>query len=249
MKQIIKMFKDGNVCVCGERGKGKDMLTANVIARRKKNYISNCDYPRKSKRKPIKRTPLDFKVLSMAGNTYKNLLENTVKPFIYPWERGIDIYISDVGVYLPSQFCNELNRDYKGIPQFMALDRQIADCNCHINVQNLNRAWDKLREQSRRYITCLKCKVIKLPLNQQLIIQKVRIYEKYQSCVDNVPPLKLPLYMYMGKLNIMARLYKINYKIQHGAIKERTLIYFNKSDYDTNIFRKIFEKGENKNEN
>lgn len=37
----------------------------------------------------------------------------------------------------------------------------------------------------------------------------------------------------------MARLYKINYKIQHGEIKEKTLIYWNKCSYNTHIFREI----------
>ena len=40
-KRIIRYFKRGNVCVTGLRGTGKDLLMGNVIARRKKNYVSN----------------------------------------------------------------------------------------------------------------------------------------------------------------------------------------------------------------
>ena len=44
IKKIIKEFEKGNVCVVGLRGCGKDMLFANVIARRKQAYISNTNY-------------------------------------------------------------------------------------------------------------------------------------------------------------------------------------------------------------
>lgn len=43
-KKMMKHFEDGNVCVIGLRGRGKDMLQGNVIVRRKKPYISNTDY-------------------------------------------------------------------------------------------------------------------------------------------------------------------------------------------------------------
>ena len=244
MRQIIRMFKDGNVCVCGERGTGKDMLFANVIARRNKPYISNCDYTPKSKKSKATREALVFKDLDMNGNTYKNLIDGNIKKWVYPYKHGADLYITDVGVYLPSQFCNELNRDYKGIPQFMGLSRQIGlGTNTHINTQSLNRCYDKIREQSRRYISCQRCKVLKLPFNQQLVFQRVRIYEKYQSCLDNVPPLRIPLYMMFGSDVMRVRLYKLNYQIQHGKIREKRLVYLNKSNYDTNIFKHMFEKG------
>ena len=34
-KKIIKLFEDQNVCVCGLRGTGKDLLMSNVVIRRK----------------------------------------------------------------------------------------------------------------------------------------------------------------------------------------------------------------------
>ena len=243
MKKIIKDFEQGNVCVTGERGAGKDMLIANVVARRKLEYISNVKYPRKKGLQP-KFNELDFKKINCGGNTYKNFMSGDKLPYEYPYPLGVDVYISDVGVYMPSQFCNELNREYREIPTFMALSRQIGECNVHINVQNLNRAWDKLREQSRTYYTCLKCRVIKIG-KKQLVIQKLRKYEKYQSCLDNVPPLKLPIWARFGKDKMMARLYNLNYQISHGKIEQRTLIYWNKSDYNTHIFREMM-KGETK---
>lgn len=241
--RICKLFEQGNVCVVGEKGSGKDMLFANVIARRKLDYISNTEYDRKS---PIKNVwhKLSLSEIDCGGNTYKNFIEGNIKPYKYPHPLGVDVYIADVGVYFPSQFCNELNRDYKQIPCFMALSRHIAEANVHINIQNLNRAWDKLREQSRTYITCIKSRVIRLPFKNQLVIQKVRIYEKYQSCVDNVPVLRLPFWIFFSKDKMMARLYRLNYQIQHGKIKQKTLIYLNKSNYDTHIFRSMLDNEE-----
>lgn len=49
IRNIKRMFEDGNVCVVGLRGRGKDMLFANIIARRRKEYISNTDYKVKGK--------------------------------------------------------------------------------------------------------------------------------------------------------------------------------------------------------
>ena len=241
-KIIKRYYEQGNVCVCGERGAGKDMLTANVVSRRKLPYASNVEYKRKGKVIQPKHYPLDFSKIDCGGNTYKDFMDGNIKPYTYPYPLGVDVYISDVGVYMPSQFCSELNRDYKAIPTFMALSRQLGRCNVHINVQNLNRAWDKLREQSRTYITCLKCRVLPFGKKTQLVIQKIRISEKYESCLNNVPKLRLPLSCYLGKDKMMAKLYKLNYQIQHGKIDEYTLIYINKSDYDTNVFRSMLAK-------
>lgn len=242
LRKIQRLFENGNVCVCGERGAGKDMLFANIINCRNLPYISNAEYIKKKGLK-IQYYPLDFSAINCGGNTYKNFMSGKLLPYKYPYPLGVDVYITDVGVYMPSQYCNELNKYYKEIPTFMALSRHLGECNVHINVQNLNRAWDKLREQSRTYITCLKCRVLRLPFNRQLVVQRVRIYEKSQSCVDNVPALKLPFYMYLGRDRMQARLYKLNYRISHGSIIDRNLVYFNRSNYDTHVFRDMLEKG------
>lgn len=70
-----------------------------------------------------------------------------MKAYEYPYPDGTDIYIADAGIYFPSQFCNELNRDYKYFPTFMALTRHLGEANVHFNVQNLNRVWDKIRSK------------------------------------------------------------------------------------------------------
>lgn len=234
LRNIAKLFNLGDCCVVGEKGSGKDMLVANVIARRKLPYVSNVKYDRKGV--PLDYYEFDYSKLDVSGNTYKDFINDTLKPYEYPYPVGADVYISDVGVYFPAQYCNELNKEYKNLAVLLALSRHLG-FRVHTNCQNLGRIYDKIREHARRYIMCLKCRVIPLGKKNQLVIQKIRVYEKYQSCADNIPKLHLPFTAYISGDITMCRLYKLNYEIQHGKINEYTLIYFNRSNYDTHIFK------------
>lgn len=230
MKKIIKLFRAGNVCVCGLRGRGKDMLTANVVARRKLPYISNTDYGGDH----IPFVPMNF---DCGGNTYDNFINGTIKHYEYPYDDGTDIYIADAGVYFPSQYCGDLNKKYGYFSTFMALSRQLGECNVHFNVQNLNRVWDKIREQSDIYIMCNWCKV----LFGRLVIENVTIYEKYDSAVNRVPPYKAPSVRMNNDRRMSLALEKQRYRVSYGDIKRRTLVYFNKSSYDTRIFKRMLQ--------
>lgn len=234
MRKIIRLFENGSVTVFGQRGTGKDVLLGNVIARRKTPYISNMDYGGKY-------IPLDFKNLSCGENTYKELLSHRIKPWEYPEGlKGNDIYISDVGIYFPSQYCNELNRDYKYLPTFFALSRQVARCNVHINTQALSRPWDKLREQSLNYINTRWCKFI-----GNLVIMKVRIYERYDTACANIAPFRMKLPLVSKSSDRMAyNLAKTSYTNTHGQISERILVFLNRSRHDTYYFESLL-KGEN----
>lgn len=231
LKRLIKKtFNKGNVCVTGLRGTGKDVLFGNVIARRKLPYLSNLDYGGSYNK-------LDFDYMKLGGNTYDTMINN---PLHYEWQfpYETDIYISDVGVYFPAQYCNELNRKYQSLPYFLALSRQVAHNNVHINVQNLNRAWDKLREQSDIYITCNWCKVI-----FGFVIQKITVYSKYQSCIDRVPPCRIKL-PWLNKDRIQKAEIEIeHYKINYGDVSSHILIYRNKSKHDTYYFEKLLKEG------
>lgn len=177
MRRVLKLYKENSVSVCGKKGRGKDILQANVIARRKcRYYISNIDY----KVKGSNWISLNLKKLRV-GNTYDDFLSQP-KLYIYPYPDGTDIYLSDCGIYFPAQYCNELNRKYADIPVFMALSRQLGKCAVHQNAQALNRVWDKIREQSDTYITCLWCKVI-----CGFVFQKIRVHEKYESAYNLTP--------------------------------------------------------------
>lgn len=244
-KFIKKYFLDGNVCVVGLRGRGKDMLFANVIKRRKSPYISNCDY--NCSNSPY--IPLDLKKLDVKNN-WKQLANQNIIPYDYPYPEGCDIYISDVGIYFPAQYCNELNKEFPNIATFEALSRQLAQCNVHLNCQNLNRIWDKMREQSDTYIMCNSCFVFPRLLSflkKRLVLQVVTTYDKAEACQNRVEPfrpIRLPLFNKAGQREIIKAKneeLKRAFNEKNGTVKRHLLLYWNKSKYDTRLFKNILK--------
>lgn len=231
-KKIIELFKQGNVSVCGMRGTGKDLLFGNVIERRNEQYVSNINYGK------------GFNYLRLSdliiNNHYNNFIDNQVNSFYYKYPQYADIYISDCGIFLPAQYCNELNKKYEGMISFYALSRQIAQCNIHTNAQNLNRVWDKVREQSDTYILCRKCIYL-----FGLVLQFITIYDKYESAVNRVKACRISTPLFATKeVKQNTRMYLDNFYNQHGSVKNRVLLYFNKSKHDTLYFGKLLRKGE-----
>lgn len=235
MKKIIRLFEDGNVCVCGLRGRGKDMLMANVVVRRNKSYVSNTPYDSNV----IPFVPMDF---DCGKNTYDDFINGTVKQYMFPYKDGTDIYIGDAGIVFPSQYCNELNKKYGYFSTFMALSRHLGECNVHVNVQNLNRIWDKIREQSDIYIMCNGLWRWLLRLTG-IVVQCVTIYELYDSAVKRVPPFRVPKPWFNAERLQQWRLAKQQYDISYGYIDRRWLIYRNKSNYNTRIYKEVLANG------
>lgn len=229
---VIKLFKKGNVCVAGMRGSGKDLIIGNVIMRRKLPYISNLNYG--GQYNPLNLKEFDIK------NKYDNFINNNIQYWEFKYSYNTDLYISDVGVYYPSQYCNKLNNQYEGFAYYQALSRQVSHNNVHINVQNLNRAWDKIREQSDTYIRCIWCKVI-----LGIVFQKIVIYDKYDSCLNRINPcrIKKPNIFMTPEARLQRELYLDNFYNQHGVVKPAFLIYKNKSNHDTYYFEKLLKKG------
>lgn len=237
-KRIINMFKRGNVCVFGLRGSGKDVLFGNVIARRRKPYISNLDYTNDDNY-----NVLDMSKLDCGGNTYKNFISGDIKPYSFPYPMGTDVYISDAGIYFPSQYCGELNSRYKSFPTYFALSRQCSRNNVHTNSQGLGRCWDKIREQAGVFILCRYCFHI-----GKIFLIGVTIYDKYESALEKARPWSLKL---KGKKTpeskAMLKLQRENYRMQHGSICNGLLIFVNRSKHDTYYFEKYL-KGDPPNE-
>ena len=230
LKRIINLFQSGNVCVCGLRGRGKDMLFANVAVRRDIPYVANIDYGGNY----IEFNPLNY---DCGGNTYEDFISGNLKKYVYPHADGTDIYVSDAGIYFPAQYCKELNKKFGFLSTFMALSRQLGECNFHFNVQNLNRVWDKIREQSDIYIMCNFCRVF----FRSWVLQRVTVYEKYESAVDRVPPYHAPKIRMNADRKLNLSMEKQRYRTAHGDIKVYTLLYRNKSTYDTRKFKWLLE--------
>lgn len=237
-----KFFARGNVCVDGLRGRGKDMLMANIVFRRNEPYIANIDYKCRTKTKRGNvHIPLDLSALDVKNN-YKNLNIDSIVPYDYPYPEHCDIWISDSQVYFPSQYNGELNKMFPNLPNFFALSRQLGNANIHVNVQNLNRVWDKIREQSDFYIKCRSCRVI-----GSIVVQKITVYDKAQSCIDRVEPFRKLKPPFFAKQEVKAQ-YRVKneelfrkFKETYGSVCNYVLIYKNRSNYDTRIFKSILK--------
>lgn len=231
LKKIIKLFEKGNCCVVGLKGTGKDMLFANVAVRRKVPYISNTNYG-------ADYIPFDYReTLALNGNSCREFIQGNITPYVFPFPDGTDIYLADCGVYFPSQEQPFLDKNYKGIPLFMALSRHLSNSSVHVNCQNLERIWGKIREMSDTYIMCKWCKVI-----FGFTIQLVWIYERAESCQLRVPPCpyKPPLFC-PREAREMWKMKMLEYRVSHGDVRPMLLIYRNKSNYNTRIFKEILE--------
>lgn len=256
IKYIINATRDGNCAFVGLRGRGKDMLSANCVVRRKEAYASNVYYGLGYKFIPF--NPLMLRI----GNDYRNFLTNDIKRYVHPFPDGVDFWISDAGVIFPSQYDKELSKLVPDVPTYMALSRQLADANVHFNCQSLTRVWLKIREQCDSYINCDKC--IYIPrafyrcfrrVNKKLafwlknhaprvVIQRVTVYDKEESCATvREPYLIKPPLLANRDLRLRIKTDKLSYTSQYGHINRFWLIYKNKSNYNTRIYKEILENG------
>lgn len=242
--QVRKLFRDGNCIVFGMRGSGKDLLFSNVVAYENKPYCSNMNYCDGNPKQPIC-FPFEPQLLRIGGNSFNNFTSDNIKSYTYPLPDNVHFFISDAGVYFPSQENGYLNRAYPEIPMFQALSRHLGDCNFHCNIQNVNRLWDKIREQSDTYIRCIKCKVSKRGVVKQTVI----VYDKYQSAVDRVEPLKLRKPLLGKSVKNDIAITKAKYKAMYGNIIKLKLRYKNKGSYDSRRFKSILVEGSNVQEN
>lgn len=166
-------------------------------------------------------------------------MSGSVNYYEYPYPDHTDVYLSDAGIYFPAQYCNELNKHYPQISVFQAISRHVGNCNFHWNAQNLNRVFDKIREQSDIYIMCRRCIYIK-----GLVMQFLRIYDKYDSAVARMRPLKLPMPLLSNKESrMMRRIQLAQFEAAHGMIVNRLLVYKNRSNYNTRQFNDILRRG------
>lgn len=182
-REVLRMFRSGNVIVAGHKGRGKDLLFQYVIsAREKKGEIHASNIPFTSR--TTVRPPVWYE---LHKNSYSNFIEgkfNTDEDKQYIEQE--DYYISDIGTSMPAQLGKKLEKKYKTLPIVYALSRHLANFSIHCNAQNFGRVWDKLREQGDYYIYCEKAKVI----FNRLAFQRFVIYDRYQSALSNIQPYK-----------------------------------------------------------
>lgn len=246
LKKIVKIFDGYNVAVVGAKGRGKDMLSANVVVRRNTPYFSNIDYTDDDNYFPFDANMFDI------NNDFENFITGDIKKFVWAYPDGMDFYISDAGVYFPSQYQKELVKRYKSFPCYMSLSRQISDSSVHFNAQVFSRVWDKIREHIEIGINCDKILYFPkfhigrfYPFKRfKLCVQRVTIYDNMESLEAKREPflVKPSLLASREKRNVIA-MNKLDYIARFGHIKRMWLVYFNKSNYNTRRFKEILENG------
>lgn len=237
ISSIVKLYENHSVACTGMKGSGKDLLTANVVVRRIVPYSCNIDYTHDERYIPLKFEDLNCR------NDRRNFVSGKINKFVSPYPEGTDVYISDAGIYLPAQYCNELNKEYPYLPVYMAISRHLNNGRVHYNCQNLNRVYDKVREMCSRYIYCHWAKVF----FGKIVIQRVTIYDKASSCQDRVqtPRITLPFRLIQDSSAIAQKnIYLDKFRNTYGLTRSRLLIYINKANYDTRHFKKLLEEGD-----
>lgn len=222
---LVRKFKDNNVIVFGAKGTGKDLLFQNVIRLRKKEkYYSNIDYG-------YDYETIALKDISVAPNTYDNFILSKITTLKKREEmEGKDIYISDGGIYLPSQYDTMLSKLYPSFPIYYALSRHLYNQNLHINAQALNRIWVKLREQADHYFNTRTSFKI-----GPFMFTRVIYYKEYTSAEKKILPMKI-----RGLSNNANRALIEQHRAVYGEIKAMYTVQPIKSiKYDTRYFHKL----------
>lgn len=241
LNRIKRYFELGSVCVCGVKGSGKDLLTGNVIVRRNKPYISNVNYDGKKQSNFFQ---IDYDKLNTHNDCF-DFINGTITPMSWEYPDGTDVYISDASIYFPNYNTLPLNKRYEGIINFNCLSRHIGDTRVHVNAQNISRIWEKLPEHCDTFIRCIRSIYIK---HIDLVIQRVIVYERRDSCEQRIPPMPKQRFNFKPKSDFDRQAYelqRISYQAKYGEITPYTLVYINRSKYDTRAFRKILKVGEN----
>lgn len=223
-KRLLGAFQDGSVMVSGRKRFGKDVLFQFIINKRNVDYFANIDYGNNYHH-------IKMKELLLGDNDYKSFIDGKVKKCKKNKKlEGKDIYISDGGIYLPSQMDSYLHKIYPSFPITYALTGHLWNNGIHVNTQRLDRVWKALREQSDYFVRMRK-RCLVLPF---IIVLFTTEYDKYESAVQELNPMQSTLF------NKYSKAEKELYKAQHGFIKNGLLVVFKKSlHYDTRAFHKV----------
>lgn len=228
MNNLYWHFQHVNVIIFGKKGSGKDLITDKVIRHRKEFYYSNIPYSYNDNE------VISLKQVSCEPNNYENIVNEKIVQTEHLYKEGKDIYISDIGIYLPSYMDNKLYQKFPSMPILYALSRQLYNNNIHCNTQNLERGWKALREQADFYVRCKR--TYKLPF---LLVTSVVTYDKYDSAKKGLEPIKTRMLNKYSKAEVDI------YKAENGEIRKGLIINLkSKVKYDSRYFEKVLLKGE-----
>ena len=227
-KFVVRCFERANVIVSGHKGSGKDLLFQYVISKRKKPHYSNIRYNEQTEVK-------DPKAFNIDPNTYRNFLDGNVIQIPKHLKEEMDYYLSDGGIFMPSTYQSDLVKIYPSLPLMYAIQRHLLNSNFHCNVQNLQRLWDKIREQADYYFWC--CQSIRI--GKRTFIQKLRYYENYEAAKANVLPFKVNRFLLMFNDKRQLAL-QHQFQAQNGNVRYVWILnHLPKDHYDTRHFHKV----------
>ena len=226
INNMLWHFKHCNVIVGGAKGRGKDVLFNYVIKKRKDFYYANIDYSIGNK---IPREVISLSEVSVYPNTYLNFVNESYTKIARRFFDGKDIYISDIGNFLPSYMDSTLYKLFPSMPIFYSLSRHLYGNNIHCNTQNIERGWKALREQAEFFVICKRTYRV-----FGLLITKCYSYDRYDSAVKKLLPLKKRMLNKFSKAN-----YDM-YTAQNGDIRKFYIFQrVKKMSYDTRAFEKF----------
>lgn len=246
VSNMLYHFKHCNVIVGGKKGTGKDLITNYVIRKRKQYYYSNIDYSiphkllvQKDNFKILdeyvkdhmitdKREIIGLYDVSVYPNTYNEFVNQNYKIIERRFFDGKDIYVSDIGNFLPSYMDSTLYKKFPSMPLLYSLSRHMYANNIHCNTQNIERAWKALREQADFFVITKRTYRL-----FGLLITKCYSYDNYQSAIHQLKPLKKRMMNKQSKANVDL------YNAQNGDIRKFFIFQrVSKISYDTRQFEK-----------
>ena len=224
---LIEAFSDNNVLVFGAKGKGKDMIFNKTINIRDMPCYANIPYNK------LLCTEKEISELSIAPNTFENIMNNDIKVIPKTNKECTDYYISDAGNYLPAQYSAQLVKKYPSLPSYYSLSRHLYNSNIHANTQDLGRVWNLLREQASIFI---KAEKTTKHLFGYALVTTFIVYDRYESAASEIRPFKTHF------LNSEAKALKIDFEAKHGRVERFKIVQLKKNiHYDSRAFhRKIF---------
>lgn len=229
ISNMLWHFKHCNVIVAGKKGSGKDLLFQWVINKRHKVYYSNISYGGKYHH-------VSLEDVSVKPNTYLNLVQENITKDKHRFKEKCDVYISDIGNFLPSYMDSKLYQLFPSMPIYYSLSRHLYSNNVHCNTQNIERGWKALREQADFYVIVKRTYKI-----FGLLITKLYTYDRYESARQGLLPIKTRMINKYSKAQVDL------YNAQNGDIRKGFLFQTKrKLKYDTRAFEKVLLKGRRK---
>lgn len=175
---LLGAFDGRNILAFGPKGTGKDLLFSHVIALRNEHHYSLVPYNKKTE-------VIKVEDLNLGENNFKDMVKGVYHKIEPRFNQGEDVFLPELGMFLPCQYNGTLNELYPSFPIFYAGSRHYYEMSIHGNSQALSRPWDKIREQADGYIRTLG-------VVHEYDVLKIHLiyYARYNDASNMVLPIK-----------------------------------------------------------